>query len=192
MTEERPLLPGQKDPAWMPAVVSSRTVHTGKIVTLRVDEIELQNGVVATREILDHPGAVVVVALDSDDNVYLVDQYRHAVRRNLLELPAGCLEPGEDPLETAKRELREEVRVEAREWTYLGMFYSSPGFADEKLHAFLARGLSSADGQLDDDEDLSVVRYPLQSLLAEIDRIVDAKTLAALLLLARATGILVT
>ena len=105
-------------------------------------------------------------------------------------MPAGGLEPGEEPLACAKRELREEVGLEAAQWTHLGSFFSSPGFANEKLHAFAARGLTPVKGTPDDDEDLSVVRYSLQTLLGELGRINDAKTLATLCLLARETGVL--
>lgn len=192
MSDERPLLPGQRDPGPIPPVLSSRLIHRGRIVSLRVDEYALEKGGVAVREVLDHPGAVVIAALDADNRVYLVEQYRHAIAQYLLELPAGCLEPGEDPLETAQRELREEVGLEAGDWTYLGLFYSSPGFANERLHAFLARELTPAQGEPDDDEDISVVRYPLKALLGELDRIEDAKTLAALLLLVNQTGLLAT
>jgi ADP-ribose pyrophosphatase len=184
VSDERPYLPGQKDPADMPDVVASRVVYRGKIVSLKVDEIALPAGGTAIREVVEHPGAVVILAIDDEECVYLVDQYRHAVKRHLLELPAGGLEPGEEPLERAKRELREEVGLAAGEWTYLGWFFSSPGFANEKLHAFAARRLTPTDGTPDDDEDLSVVRYPLRTLLSELDRVRDAKTLAALCLLA--------
>ena len=176
----------------MPDVLSSRVIHQGRIVSLRVDEIRLDKGGVVTREVVDHPGAVVIAAIDGEDRVYLVDQYRHPIRSYLLELPAGSLESGEDPLDCAKRELREEVGIEAGDWKYLGVFYSSPGFADEALHAFLARELTFVDDAPDDDEDLGVVRYPLRSLLDELDRVKDAKTLATLLLVAKQTGLLAT
>jgi ADP-ribose pyrophosphatase len=192
MSEDRPRLPGQKDLEQMPEVVSSRVIHQGRIVSLRVDEIRLDKGGVVAREVLDHPGAVVIAAIDAEARVYLVDQYRHPIRRHLLELPAGCLDPGEAPLDCAKRELREEVGIEAADWKYLGMFYSSPGFADEALHAFLARELTFGDNAPDDDEDLSMVRYPLRSLLDELDRVNDAKTLATLLLVAKQTSLLAT
>jgi len=178
--------PGGAPSDALPRVVSSRLVYEGKVVSLRVDEITLPWGSLAVREVVDHPGAVVIVALDDEDHVYLVRQYRHPIGRYLLELPAGGLEPDEAPLAAAKRELREEVGLEARDWRPLGSFFSSPGFANEVLHAFLARGLSSAQGQPDDDEDISVVRYPLTKLLEHPEECADAKTLAALLLLRRA------
>jgi ADP-ribose pyrophosphatase len=167
-------------------------VYQGKIVSLRVDEIMLPWGGSATREVVEHPGAVVIAALDDAGQVYLVEQYRHPVKRNLLELPAGGLEPDEEPLACAQRELREEVGLQANEWTHLGTFFSSPGFANERLYAFAARGLAPAVGTPDDDEDLSVVRYPLRTLLGELDRVKDAKTLATLCLLARELGLLIT
>ena len=117
-------------------------VYEGKVVSLRVDEIALPAGGTATREVVEHPGAVVIIALDDDGEVALVRQYRHAIRRYLLELPAGGLEPGEEPLAAAQRELREEVGVEAARWTSLGYFFSSPGFANEMLHVFLAEELA--------------------------------------------------
>lgn len=169
-----------------PQVVSSRPVYEGGLVDFRVDQIALPGGRVATREVVEHPGAVVIVAVDDDNHVYLVRQYRHAVGSYLWELPAGGLEPCEEPLAAARRELREEVGVEARTWVPLGAFYSSPGFANERLHAFLATGLIEVDRDPDDDEDLSVVRYPLTGLFERLDDIGDAKTLATLCLLQHA------
>lgn len=177
---------GEGSPETIPVVVSAKTVYRGKVVSLRVDEITLPRGGVAVREVVDHPGAVVVVALDEQNRVHLVRQYRHPIARYLLELPAGGLEPGEDPLAAAKRELQEEVGLEAREWLSLGSFFSSPGFANECLHAFLARELSPVQAEPDDDEDISVVRYPLTELLEHLEETPDAKTLAALCLLSRA------
>jgi ADP-ribose pyrophosphatase len=147
-----------------------------------VDEIELPQGGTVTREVVEHPGAVVMAAIDDAGQVYLVRQYRHAVRRDLLELPAGTLEPGEEPLAAAKRELQEEVGLQADEWTPLGFFYSSPGFANERLYAFLAQGLHVVDTDPDFDEDLTAVRLPLDDLLRHLLEITDAKTLATLLL----------
>jgi ADP-ribose pyrophosphatase len=177
---------GRPGGEFMPAVLSSRELYKGKVVSLQVDEISLVDGGRATREVVEHPGAVVVIALDEEDRVALVRQYRHAVNRYLLELPAGGLEPGESPLETAQRELREEVGVEASVWTRLGCFFSSPGFANEMLHVFLAQRLLPARAEPDDDEDIVVVRYSLSELYDHPELIQDAKSLAALLLLKRA------
>ena len=189
MSDERHVAQ-EPDGAELPPVVGSRLVYEGKIISLHVDEVVVKPGSTATREVVEHPGAVVMAAIDDDGFIYLVEQYRHPVRQYLLELPAGGLEPGEEPLACAKRELREEVGLEAAQWTHLGSFFSSPGFANEKLHAFAARGLTPVKGTPDDDEDLSVVRYSLQTLLGELGRINDAKTLATLCLLARETGVL--
>ncbi len=134
----------------------------GKVINLRVDEIALSGGRTTTREVVEYPGAVVVIALDSEGDVYLVRQWRHAISKLLLEFPAGGLEPGEEPLVAAKRELREEAGLEASHWTSLGHFFSSPGFANEILHVFLAQDLSVVEPDPDDDEDLQVVRYTLE------------------------------
>ena len=163
-----------------PEVLTSRVVYKGKVVTLRVDEITTSRGQVATREVVEHPGAVVVIALDDEERVYLVRQYRHPLGRYLLELPAGGLEPGEEPLAGAQRELREEVGLLADRWTALGSFFSSPGFANELLHVFLAQGLVAGESDPDDDEDLSVVRYALTGLPGLAQELCDAKSLAAL------------
>lgn len=177
-------LPGlSADPDFYPQVVTSRLLYQGNVVRLRVDEITTRQGSVVTREVIQHPGAVVVVALDDDGHVYLVRQYRHAPGLYLLELPAGGLEPGEEPLAAARRELSEEVGLAARDWTELGSFYSSPGFANELLHVFLAQGLTVDMSDPDDDEDLHVVRYPLTRLAEVRADLRDAKSLAALYLL---------
>jgi ADP-ribose pyrophosphatase len=166
-------------------LVSSRVVFQGRVLEVRVDEIVLGNGVRTQREKVVHPGAVVVVALDEEERVALVTQYRHAVGQDLLELPAGTLEPGEDPLETARRELREEAGVRAGSWQHLGSFYSSPGFLREELHAYLATDLEAAPQDLEDDEDIELEWVPLEALLNGSPEIRDAKTLAALWLAAR-------
>lgn len=175
-------------PLSVPRVISSRELYQGKILSLRVDEIELSEGRTAVREVVEHPGAVVIAAVDEHRQVYLVRQYRHPIGRDLLELPAGMLEVGEEPLTAAVRELREEVGLLAESWTALGSFYSSPGFANERLHAFLARDLTHVDTDPDDDEDLAIVRKPLRHIYGSLDELTDAKTLAALLLLREALG----
>jgi ADP-ribose pyrophosphatase len=173
------------DETGRPRVLSSELVFQGKLLEVRRDEVCLANGVCTERETIMHPGAVVVAALDEERRVVLVSQYRHAVRTDLLELPAGTLEPGEDPLDTARRELREETGLTAARWDYLGSFYSSPGFLREELHAYLARTLEPCRQELEEDEDIALQWVELDRLLAGAPDIRDAKTLAALFLITR-------
>jgi ADP-ribose pyrophosphatase len=170
-------------PSFVPETIGSRVVYEGKVISMRIDEITLPHGGTATREVVEHPGAVVIIAIDQERQVYLVRQYRQAIRRMLLELPAGTLEPGEEPLSAAKRELREEVGLEGEDWRYLGSFFSSPGFVNEHMHVFLAVNLSQQESDPDYDEDLAVVRMPLSELSRRLGEVPDAKTLAALHLL---------
>lgn len=163
-------------------VVSSRIVHRGAVVTVRVDDISLPDGRIVQREVVEHPGAVVVAALDDEQRVALVRQYRHPIGAYLVELPAGGLEAGEDPAACASRELREETGLVPGRLDYLGSFFSSPGFVREELHAFLARGLSRSPLPPDDDEDIELEMRPLAHLLAVPGEVADAKTLATLLL----------
>lgn len=185
MTEPKDFIPTEAAEP-LPQVVSSRSIYEGRIISVKLDEITLPGGGTAFREVVDHPGAVVVAALDDEKRVFLVHQYRHPISRGLLELPAGALEPGEEPLAAAKRELREEVGLEADRWTSLPSFYSSPGFVNESLYPFLAQDLSFVPSDPDDDEVISVIRYPLVGLLERLDEIADAKTLATLLLVEKA------
>ena len=166
-------------------VVASRYVFDGRVFRVRVDEVRLSDGRVATRDVIDHPGAAVIAAVDERGRVALVRQYRHAVGGELLELPAGTMEPDEPPAETATRELREETGLAAADWVALGSFYSSPGFLHEELHAFLATGLTRGTQAFDEDEDIAVEWLPLAELLDDPGRVHDAKTLATLLLVAR-------
>jgi ADP-ribose pyrophosphatase len=171
-----------------PTVLGSKEVFDGKIINVRVDEIEMSGGRRATRETVEYPGAVVVIALGADGEVTMVRQYRHSIGRYLLEFPAGGLEPGEEPMLSAQRELREEAGLEAGTWTPLGSFFSSPGFANEILHVFLAEDLRPGHADTDEDEDLQVVRYKVSDLYAHPEQLQDAKSLAALILLQKARG----
>jgi ADP-ribose pyrophosphatase len=182
------LHPGDVPEDVFPEVTGSTEVFQGKVISLRVVDIELSGGRKATREVVEYPGAIVVIALDADGTVTMVRQYRHAIKQYLLEFPAGGLEPGEEPLLCARRELREETGLEAERWTSLGHFYSSPGFANEILHVFLAEDLRTVDADPDEDEDLQVIRYELSGLYAHPEQLVDAKSLAALVLLQKARG----
>ncbi|AHH17390.1 ADP-ribose pyrophosphatase [Nocardia nova SH22a] len=171
--------------------VGSRTVYSGAILALRVDEVEMPGGRVAEREVVEHHGAVSVVALDDDGSVVLIDQYRHPVGRRLLELPAGLLDvAGEDPLAAAERELAEETGLAAREWSVLVDLVLSPGFTDEALRIYLATGLSETERPDPENEeaDLAVVRMPLDEAVraALSGRIENATAVAGLLAAATA------
>jgi 8-oxo-dGTP pyrophosphatase MutT (NUDIX family) len=162
--------------------IGGRTVWEGKIATVRVDRFRYEDGEEAEREIVEHPGAVAVVAFDGE-SVFLVRQPREPVNEPaLLELPAGKLdEEAEDPLDTAKRELAEEIGKAARTWHRLTSFYTSPGFADEECHVYLATDLHDEAAEAAEEERIEIVPVPL----AELDRVIqgcrDAKTLAGLL-----------
>lgn len=164
--------------------VRSRSVYEGRLSTVRIDEFRHPDGSTTKREVVGHPGAVAIIAHD-DRSLYLVRQPREAVADNrLLELPAGKLDvEGESPLETAKRELAEEVGVRAASWTELKRFYSSPGFTDEEVWVFLATDLAEVDAQPDPEERIEVVRHPVDKLDAAIEECEDAKSLIGLMLL---------
>lgn len=165
-------------------VVESRQVFAGRVVNVRVDTLALPDGKTVQREVVEHRGAVVMVALDHDHQVLLVRQHRPAVGEDLLELPAGTIEAGEAPPDCARRELAEELGMAADRWTLLAQCYSSPGFCTELLHLYLAEGLTPAHGQPDEDEAITVERQPLASVRALIasGAIRDAKTIAGLML----------
>ncbi len=167
--------------------LSSETAYEGKIVTVRLERFRYEDGGEADREIIGHMGAVGVVAHD-DEHLYLVRQPREAVGEpDVLELPAGKLdEEGEDPLDTAKRELAEEIGKAAEDWRHLHTFWSSVGFSDEQVHVYLATGLRDVDKpEVDEDERIELVRWPLSDLDGAIDACQDAKTLIGLLELRR-------
>jgi ADP-ribose pyrophosphatase len=136
-------------------VVGSREIYRGRVMALRADQVEMPGGRVATREIVEHPGAVAVAAVDDEGRLAVIEQYRHAVRRRLHELPAGLLDvAGEDPALTAARELAEEAGLAATEWSVLLDLVPSPGFTDESVRVYLAQGLSQVGRpDLGDDEE---------------------------------------
>lgn len=164
--------------------VESAIVHRGKLLTVRIETIELPNGRRFGREIVEHPGAVVMVPIDSGGNVVLVRQYRRAADCDLLELPAGTLHVGESPEATVLRELAEEIGRTAGRIDRLGAFYAAPGYSTELLHCFLCRDLTEAPAEPEEDEAIDVVPISVPDLLTRVQRgeIHDAKTLAAVLL----------
>ena len=137
------------------------------------------------REIVEHPGAVAIVAVDGEGCVALVRQLREATRMYLLELPAGTAEPGEEPLETARRELKEECGLTGGEWRELAVFWTTPGFCRERMHLFAAEGVERGEAAPAEDEELVLVRWPVAEIDRRLGQIEDAKTLAGLLLYLR-------
>jgi ADP-ribose pyrophosphatase len=155
----------------------SRTVYDGKLFDVVVERWGDHE-----REIVEHPGAVAIVAVDVDGMVALVRQPREAARKQLLELPAGTLEEGEQPLESARRELAEETGLTGGTWRELAAFYTTPGFCRERMHLFAAEGVQSGPASPEEDEQLELVRLPVRDVAAHLGEIEDAKTLAGLLL----------
>lgn len=162
--------------------ISSKNIFKGRILQLRVDTVRLPNSKESTREIVEHAGAVAILALDDAGNIILVRQYRKAVEQLLLEIPAGTLEVGEDPLVCAQRELREETGFSADCWEEILSYYSAPGFCNEKLHIYLAKGLREGQMDTDEDEFVETVRMPLPKAYEMIfsGEIIDGKSIIAL------------
>jgi len=169
------------------AVAGSETLHVGRVTALRLDQVVMPGGRVAAREVVEHPGAVAIVPLDDERRVFLIHQYRHPLGRALWELPAGLLDAaGEEPVETARRELAEEVGIAATDWSVLLEVAASPGFSDESVRVFLARGLSGVtrpDGADDEEADLEIHRVPLDEAVRRVlsGEIVNSSTAAGLL-----------
>ena len=155
----------------------SRTVYDGNLV-----DVTLERWGEHEREIVEHPGAVAVVAVDRDERVTLVRQLREPARKALLELPAGTLEDGEEPLAAARRELEEETGRTGGAWRELAAFYTTPGFCREQMHVFVAEGVEPGEARQEDDEAISVVAVPVAELRALVPDLEDAKTIAGLLL----------
>ena len=158
----------------------SRTVFEGKLL-----DVTVERWGDSEREIVEHPGAVAIVAVDADRRLWLVRQLREPARRALVELPAGTREPDEDPLATAKRELREECGLTGGRWSELASFWTTPGFCREYMHLFLAEGVEPGEADPDEDEEVETVVWSVDELPSRLGEIEDAKTLAGLLLYLR-------
>ena len=159
---------------------SARSVYEGRLLGLTVERWGDHE-----REIVEHPGAVAIVAVDAEGCVTLVRQLREATRTHLLELPAGTAEAGEDPLETARRELKEECGLTGGEWRELAVFWTTPGFCRERMHLFAAEHVERGEPDPAEDEELELVRMPIADVEDRLGEIEDAKTLAGLLLYLR-------
>ncbi|MDQ0481890.1 NUDIX domain-containing protein [Guptibacillus hwajinpoensis] len=164
----------------------SETIYEGRIINVRVEDVELPNGKSSKRELIDHPGAVAVIAITPDNKILAVRQYRKALKKAIVEIPAGKLEPGEKPEVTAVRELEEETGYTCESLDKLISFYTSPGFANELVHLYVAKGLEKKGEQAaDEDEFLDVLHLSLEEMeeMLETEEIHDAKTAYALMYL---------
>lgn len=159
--------------------MKSDKLYEGKLLNLRIDTVELPDKKYSKREIIEHPGGVAILAITEDNCIILVEQYRKAVEKFLLELPAGKVELNEEPVETATRELKEETGITTDNLEYLLEFYTSPGFSNEKIYLFLAKDLIQGDAQPDSGEFIKTVQFKIDDLEKMVDRgeILDSKTI---------------
>lgn len=163
--------------------VDSRTVFQGDLLQVLKDSVRLPDGRLSAREYVRHPGAVMMLPLTDDGRVVLVRQYRYALNRHFIEVPAGKMEAGEAPLDTARRELREECGIEAASWEHLTTLHPCIGYSDERIEFFVARSLVSVGGTPEDGEFIETLSVPLGEALAWVRdlRITDVKTIIALM-----------
>ncbi len=171
--------------------LSSEKVYDGRLLKVFSDKITLPNGNTSTRELIRHIGAACVIPVTDNNEVIMEKQYRYPFDQVMTEIPAGKLDSAdEDPLEAAKRELREETGYTADTWTYLGLYYPTVAYSDEKIYIYMARDLHRGQQHLDEDEFLHVHKVPLETLIEDVnnDRIPDGKTQVAILKAARILG----
>lgn len=161
---------------------NKENIFNGKVISLNVHTVVLENGHESTREVINHPGGVAVVAFKDKDTILLVEQYRKPIEISLLELPAGKLEYGEDPETCGIRELEEETGYKAKNFTYIGKIVTSPGFCDEYIYLYKAEDLFQGNMNLDEDEFLNVKEMKLEEVKEKIlnGKIIDAKTICAI------------
>jgi ADP-ribose pyrophosphatase len=158
-------------------------LRKGLITNTRLDRVNLPNGETSLREVVEHPGGVAIIPVDEDGFVYCVRQFRYPFQEHLIELPAGKLEYGEDPLDCAVRELSEETGIQAREFVSLGKLYPSPGYCRETLYIYMAAGLAHGEAHLDQNEFLDVMRIHIDELVRMVldNELSDAKTALGIL-----------
>lgn len=163
--------------------ITTESVFDGRLLRVRRDRVRLPDGREAEREYVLHPGAVLVIAVTAAGELVFERQFRYPLGRDFIELPAGKIDPGEDPAETAKRELAEETGYQAARWRHAGVIHPSIGYSNERIEIFLAEELTSTTAQLDDEEFLEVFTLPLDTALEWVrtGHISDAKTVAGLL-----------
>lgn len=163
--------------------LSSQPIFSGQVIKLRVDTVEMPGGCQATREIIEHVDCIAVVAIDNEDNILLVKQFRKPVEKELLEIPAGGIDDGEDPEAAVRREMCEETGYLPRKLESLGGFYSAPGYCTEYLHLYLASDLTPRRLTAEDTESIELVRVPVSQIISLINSggICDAKSIAGLL-----------
>ncbi len=164
--------------------LSSQLIYEGRAVRLRVDTVKTSDGRETTREIVEHSDCVAIIAIDAADNVLLVEQFRKPAEKTLLEIPAGGIDPGEDPVTTVRREMREETGYLPRKVERLGGFYSAPGYCSEYLYLYLATDLTLSPLHAEDTESIRLVRMPVTQIVSLITSgsICDAKSIAGLLI----------
>jgi len=162
--------------------LSSRLVYDGKLLKVRSDTVRLPDGAAAEREYIEHPGAVAVIAVTDAGELVMERQFRYPLSRDMIEIPAGKIEPGEDPLVTAKRELREETGYTAAEWAHIATIHIAIAYSNEHIEIYLAKRLTQEKAKLDDEEFLEVFTLPLAAALAWVreGKITDSKTVAGL------------
>ncbi len=162
--------------------VSTTSIYNGRIIDLVVKDVVLPDGNKSKREIVHHPGAVAIIAITKDKKILLIEQFRIPLEKTIVEIPAGKLEKGEDPLECAKRELEEETGYKAITMKFITSFYTSPGFADELIHIYFTDEIEVGEEKLDEDEFLSLMKVSLEEAEKYIEekKIHDAKTIFAI------------
>ena len=163
--------------------LSSKIIYEGRAVRLRVDVVQTPGGRESEREIVEHDDCIAVIAIDADDNVLLVEQFRKPVEKELLEIPAGGIDSGEEPIDAVRRELREETGFLPQKVERLGGFYSAPGYGTEYLYLYLATELTPSPLHAEDTDNITLVRVPLSQIpeLITSGRICDSKSIAGLL-----------